>query len=81
MTPLGGALDLHYCLYVASGRLPKLVRKKESMLRAFTVDFFGEFMSCLLLLVSLSSLTDTFLHSCQLEGSLYDCLRRGHKGL
>ena len=44
------------------------------MLRAFIEGFWKVCKSCLLLLVVLPDLIDTLLHSCQLEGSLYDCL-------
>ena len=50
------------------------------MLRAFTVGFQKVYENCLLLLVALSGLIDTLLHSCLLEGSCYDCLRREDKG-
>ena len=80
MTPLGVVSVLQYCICVESGHLPMAVRRKVAMLRAFTVGFFRKFKSCLLLLVALPCLTDTLLHSCQLEDSFYECLWRGEKG-
>ena len=47
-------------LCAAAGRFPRLVRKKVAMLRAFTVDFLESFKSCLLFLVALPGLIDTF---------------------
>ena len=50
------------------------------MLPAFTVGFQKVNKSCLFLLVALPGLTGTLLHSCQLQGSCYDCLCRGDTG-
>ena len=46
-------------LLAAAGRLPRLVRRKAAMLRAFTVGFLEIFKSCLLLLVVPPGLIDT----------------------
>ena len=46
-------------LCAAAERLPRLVRRKAAMLRAFTVGFLESFKNCLLLLVVLPGLTDT----------------------
>ena len=43
----------------AAERLPRLVRVKIAMFRAFTVGFLESFKSCLLLLVALPGLIDT----------------------
>ena len=47
------------CLCAAAGRLPRLMRRKVAMLRAFTVGFLESSKSCLLLLVVLPGLIDT----------------------
>ena len=46
-------------LCAAAGRLPRLVRRKVAMLRAFTVGFLEIFKSCLLHLVALLVLIHT----------------------
>ena len=69
-----------FFLCAASKRFPMLVRGMVAMLCAFTVGFWKIYKSCLLLLVSLPGLFDTLLHSCQLQGSFYDCLWSRNKG-
>ena len=69
------------CPCAASERLPRLMRRKVAMLRAFFVHFKNVYKSCLLLFVALPGLIDIFLNSCQLEDSCYDCLWRGDKGI
>ena len=46
-------------LCAAAGRLPRLVRRKVAMPRAFTVGLLESFKSSLLFLVALPGLTDT----------------------
>ena len=43
------------------------------MFPAFTVNFQKVYKSYLLFLVALHGLIDALLHSCQLEGSFYNC--------
>ena len=47
------------CLCAATERLPRLVRSKVAMIRAFTVDFQKASKSCLLFLAAFPSLIDT----------------------
>ena len=62
------------CPCAESEGLPRLVRRKVTMLHVFTVCFQKVYKSSLLFLVTLPGSTDTLLHNCQFEGSCYYCL-------
>ena len=50
---------LYIFLFAAAERLPRLMRRKVGMIRAFNVGFLEIFKSCILLLMSLPGLIDT----------------------
>ena len=50
--------------WAAADRLQRLVRKKVAMICAFTVGFEKVLKELIFLLVALSGLIDTLLHSC-----------------
>ena len=62
------------CPCAESEGLPRLVRRKVTMLHVFTVCFQKVYKSSLLFLVTLPGSTDTLVHNCQFEGSCYYCL-------
>ena len=63
--PFGVASVLQYCFCTQSGRLPRLVRRKESMLCPILLLVFQKvYKSALLLLVVLPDSIDTLLCSC-----------------
>ena len=63
-TLLGVVQFANICPCAAAERLPRLVRTKVAMFRAFTVGFKKVSKSCLFLLAVLPGLIDTLLYSC-----------------